>query len=28
MLAPIAEQVAAFANGDLKSYWDVIQTSR
>jgi hypothetical protein len=28
MLAPIAGQVQAFTNGDLKSYWDVIQTSR
>ena len=28
MLAPIAEQVRAFADGRLQTYWDVIQTSR
>jgi hypothetical protein len=28
MLAPIAEQVQAFGDGRITSYWDVIQTSR
>jgi hypothetical protein len=28
MLAPIAEQVQAFSDGRIQSYWDVIQTSR
>ena len=28
MLAPIAEQVRAFADGRLQTYWDVIQSSR
>ena len=28
MLAPIAEQVQAFTDGRIQSYWDVIQTSR
>jgi hypothetical protein len=28
MLASIAEQVQAFTEGRIKSYWDVIQTSR
>ncbi|HEX6053377.1 MAG TPA: hypothetical protein VFZ21_29110 [Gemmatimonadaceae bacterium] len=28
MLAPIAEQVRAFADGRLLTYWDVIQSSR
>jgi hypothetical protein len=28
MLAPIAEQVRAFTDGKLLTYWDVIQTSR
>jgi len=28
MLAPIADQVQAFADGRLQTYWDVIQTSR
>ena len=28
MLASIAEQVLAFADGRIQSYWDVIQTSR
>jgi hypothetical protein len=28
MLAPIADQVRAFADGRLQTYWDVIQSSR
>jgi hypothetical protein len=28
MLASIAEQVRAFTEDSLKTYWDVIQTSR
>jgi hypothetical protein len=28
MLAPIADQVQAFTDGRIQSYWDVIQTSR
>jgi hypothetical protein len=28
MLASIVEQVQAFTDGRIQSYWDVIQTSR